>query len=146
FSPGDEVANTLGAGLTALLVNFPRVDELVDFRVEYFPSRQYLDLLDGRRPPEDPTMPHQVSLNFVEDYSGQPYLLALHLGALPGLEDQAWGKRVDVAVGYETRGYKRTPIEDVDREQHLFLGVSLNLQGVFDTGVAGKRGAAKTVR
>src|SRR5262245_12560696 len=53
FSPGDEIANTLGAGLTALLINFPRIDELIDFRVEYFPSRQYRDLLDGERPPPD---------------------------------------------------------------------------------------------
>jgi hypothetical protein len=148
FSPGDQIANMLGAGLTAVLVNYPRVDDLIDFRVEYFPSRQYLDLLDGKRPPEDPTMPHQTSLNFVEDYSGQRYLLALHLGALPWLEEQRWAKLVDVAVGFETRGYKPTPVEEgVEREQHLFLGLSLNLQGVFDTLLGDQRsGAGKTVR
>jgi hypothetical protein len=139
FSPGDEIANTLGAVMTALAVKYPRFDELFDFRVEYFPSRQYLDLLDGKRPPEDPTMPHQISLNIVEDYSGQRYLLALHLGALPPLRDSTWAQFVDVAVGYETHGYKPDPIEPVDREQHLFLGVSLNAQGLFDWALGPKK-------
>jgi hypothetical protein len=141
FSPGDAIANVLGAGLTAAMVNFPRLDELIDFRVEYYPSRQYLDLLAGKRPPgEDPTMPRQISLNFAEDYSGQRYLLALHLGGLPGLRGQTWARLVDVAVGYETKGYKPDPIEtDVERERHLFLGVSVNLQGVIDLALGGRR-------
>jgi len=135
FSPGDELANALGATLAGLRTAFPRINRLIDFRVEYYPSKQYIDLVEGRRPPEDPTMPHQVSLNIAEDYSGQRYLLALHLGGLPGLEDQTWARLVDVAVGYETKGYKPQPIDPVDRTRHLFLGLTLNAQGLFDLGL-----------
>src|SRR5690606_2830271 len=41
FSPGDFVMNTLGAAAAVALELSPRLDELVDFRVEYWPSAQY---------------------------------------------------------------------------------------------------------
>jgi hypothetical protein len=146
FSYGDAIANALGAGLSSLMIAYPRVDELIDFRVEYWPSKQYIDLWNGRRPPIDPEEPHQVTLNIAEDYSGQRYLLALHLGGLPGLRDQKWARLVDIAVGYETRGYKPDPIEpNVDRTRHLFLGVSLNAQGLFDLALGGRRNKAARV-
>ena len=140
FSPGDAIANTLGATLSGLMIRYPRVDELLDFRVEYWPSQQYIDLWNGLRPPIDPEEPHQVTLNIAEDYSGQRYLLALHLGALPGLRAQKWARLVDVAVGYETKGYKPDPIEpDVDRTRHLFVGLTFNAQGLFDLALGGRR-------
>jgi hypothetical protein len=146
FSPGDAIFNALGAGLNVAMLAYPRLDELIDFRVEYFPSREYRDLLGGERPPEDPARPHQVSLNFVEDYSGQRYLLALHLGALPWLEGRTWARLFDLAVGYEARGYKPEPIDaGVSRNQHLFLGLSVNFQGLVDLALADRRdGLAST--
>jgi hypothetical protein len=141
FSPGDAIFNTLGAALNAAMVTWPRVDELIDFRVEYFPSKDYLDLVAGKRPAvEDPTMPHQTSLNIVEDYSGQRYLLALHLGALPGLRDQRWARLIDAAVGYETDRYKPDPVEPgARRTEHLFLGLSFNMQGLIDMTLSGRK-------
>jgi hypothetical protein len=38
-------------------------------------------------------------------------------------------------LGFDSRGYKPDPpqgLPDYDHHQHLFLGVSLNAQGVFD--------------
>jgi hypothetical protein len=146
FSYGDAIGNVLGAGLSGLMIRYPYVDELLDFRVEYWPSQEYIDLWNGHRPPVDPERPHQVTLNIAEDYSGQRYLFALHLGALPGLRDQTWARLVDVAVGYETRGYKPDPIEpDVDRTRHLFVGLSLNAQGLFDLALSGRRSKAARV-
>jgi len=140
FSPGDAIFNTLGAGLNFVMLAYPPLDELIDFRVEYFPSKEYLDLLDGKRPPEDPTKPRQISLNIAEEYSGQRYLLALHLGALPWLRGQTWARLVDVAVGYETDKYKPDPIDpDVRRSQHLFLALSVNMQGLIDLALADRR-------
>jgi hypothetical protein len=133
FSPGDAIFNTLGAGLNVAMLTYPPLDELIDFRVEYFPSREYRDLVSGKRPAVDPAMPRQVSLNFVEDYSGQRYLLALHLGALPLLRDVTWARLVDAAVGYETDKYKPEPISPgYRRTRHLFVGVSVNMQGLID--------------
>jgi hypothetical protein len=137
FSPGDAVFNALGAGLNVALLAYPPLDELIDFRVEYFPSREYRELLGGRRPPPDPTGARQVSLNFVEDYSGQRYLLALHLGALPPLRGQPWARLVDVAAGFEADKFKPEPMDPgARRRQHLFLGLSVNMQGVVDLALA----------
>lgn len=141
FSPGDAVFNGLGGALAFAMLAYPPLDALVDFRVEYLPSREYRDLLDGRRPPDGPAGPRQASLNFVEDYSGQRYLLALHVGALPFLRGRAWARLVDVAVGYETRGYMPAPIDPaVRRQRHLFLGLSVNLQGLVDLALSDRTG------
>ena len=144
FSPGDQIANTLGAVLSAVMVNVPRVDELIDFRVEYFPSKEYRDLWAGRSAPADPDEPQQTWANIAEDYSGQRYLLALHVGALPGLRGRTdWSRFtrfVDVAVGYETDKYKPDPIDaGAVPSQHLFLGLTLNAQGLVDGLLEGRR-------
>jgi hypothetical protein len=139
-SPGDAIFNALGAGLNVVMLAYPPLDELIDFRVEYFPSKEYRLLLDGKRPPRDAAMLRQVSLNFVEDYSGQRYLLALHVGALPGLRGRTWARLVDVAVGYEGDKYKPYSIDpDVRRSQHLFVGLSVNMQGLIDLALADRR-------
>jgi hypothetical protein len=126
FSPGDQIANTLGSMLALVLSLSPRADELFDFRVEYYPSTEYRRALseDG-------------DVDIAEDYSGQRYLAALHVGALPGLRARSslrWLKLVDVAVGFETKLYKPEPPDPdaVVPTQHLFLGVSFNAQAALD--------------
>lgn len=130
FSYWDFIFNTLGAGLAFAQSTWPRVDEFVDFRVEYFPSATYRSRFSGKG-----------DVDIAEDYSGQTYLLALHLGGFHGLRDSRWGwwaRYVDVAVGFETRGYKPEPLveptepESVTHRQTVFLGVTLNAQGLFD--------------
>jgi hypothetical protein len=133
FSPGDFTMDTAGAVLGAALDLFPRLDELVDFRVQYWPSPQYVKNLD----PDSSCsmrvkgMPSCSRLNIAEDYSGETYLLALHLGGLHVLPE--WSKFIDVVGGFDSRHYK-PPEQDlnVTRTQQWFLGVSLNAQGVFD--------------
>jgi hypothetical protein len=133
FSYWDFAFNTLGAALAFAQSTWPRVDEFVDFRVQYFPSQAYLDQLKGG------------NVNVAEDYSGETYLLAMHLGAFHRLRDWRWGgwsRFVDVAVGFETRGYKPEPPYEIHpddpdrmdykRRQTLFFGVTLNAQGIFD--------------
>ena len=143
FSYWDFAFNTLGAALAFAQSTWPRVDELVDFRVQYFPSTGYRERFQGG------------DVDVAEDYSGQTYLLALHLGALPGLRDARWAwwsQFVDVAVGFETRGYKpEPPPEAMDPlRQTLFFGVTLNAQGVVDRlslpAVGGAQGPARPVR
>lgn len=140
FSYGDFAMNTLGMATAIALDLWPRLDELIDFRVQYFPSARYLENLDGA-PNADgsPSCPKGgcSRWNIAEDYSGQTYLLALHLGAIAPLRNWkygAWSRFVDVAVGFETRNYKPPP-DPTNRpkaHQELFIGVSLNAQGLFD--------------
>jgi predicted lipoprotein DUF2279 len=139
FSFGDLTFNTIGAGLALLFSNFPRLDELFDYRVEYWPSDAYRAQLEGG------------NLNIAEDYSGETYLLAFHLGGIHSLRDSKYGpwfRFVDVVAGYGTRGYKPEPPPGADPyapSQHMFIGVSLNAQGIFDYLLEGRSNAARKI-
>src|SRR5215468_857372 len=137
FSFSDATGDTLGALAALAFSLWPRLDELFDYRVEYWPSTEYRRQFDGG------------NVNIAEDYSGETYLLALHLGAIRALRDQPWGgwtRFVDVAAGFGTRGYKPDPpssmLPDYQHHQNLYLGVSLNAQGLFDWMFDGRSAAA----
>lgn len=140
FSFSDATGDTLGALAAAAFSLWPRLDELLDYRVEYWPSTEYRRQFDGG------------NVNIAEDYSGETYLLALHLGAIHALRDQSWGgwtRFVDVAAGFGTRGYKPDPpsrmLPDYQHHQNLYLGVSLNAQGLFDWLLGGRSEPARKI-
>lgn len=123
FSTGDMIGNAGGALLSALLINEPAIDRLIDFRIDYRPTHEYREgFKDG-------------DVNFAEDYSGQTYLLALHLDGIPGLTDSkwsSWARFVDVVGGYQSINYKPEPFDpDAIESQHLFLGAALNVQAIL---------------
>jgi hypothetical protein len=127
FSFSDATSDTLGALAALALSLSPRLDELFDYRVQYWPSPAYRRQFDGG------------NVNIAEDYSGEIYLVALHLGAIHALRDYKWGgwsRFVDVAAGFGTTGYKPDPpsrmLPDYEHHQNLYLGVSLNAQGLLD--------------
>jgi hypothetical protein len=130
FSFSDLTGDTAGAIAALLLDNFPRLDEMFDYRVQYWPSTEYWNNVSGGN--------GLSRLNIAEDYSGETYLLAYHLGSIHALREQSWGtwsRFVDLAVGFETRGYKPSPptgYPDNEHHQSVFLGVSFNAQGFFD--------------
>jgi hypothetical protein len=153
FSYGDLAMDTVGMFMAIALDLWPRLDELFDFRVQYFPSARYIDNLDGS-PNKDGTpscRPGGCSRwNIAEDYSGETYLLALHLGAIQPLRDMKygdWTRFVDVALGFQTRNYKPPP-DPADRlvpRQDLFVGISLNAQGMFDYFFSGRHESLRKV-
>jgi hypothetical protein len=127
FSFSDATFDTLGALAAVALTLSPRLDELFDFRVDYWPSSAYRRQFDGG------------NVNVAEDYSGETFLLALHLGGIHALRDHRWGgwtRFVDVAAGFGTRGYKPDPpsrmLPDYEHHQNLYFGVALNAQGLCD--------------
>jgi len=129
FSPGDIMGNTAGALFGVATELSPGLDRLLDYRLQYWPSAGYLAGLQ---------QPHAARdrLPF-EDYGGQTYLLALHALALPGVDPQGawWAKSLDLVVGFHIenpRPEATPPMSGVVTTQHLFVGVSLNLQGLFD--------------
>lgn len=132
FSFGDFAFNTLGAALAFAQSISPTFDELVDFRVQYFPSPAYRTSAAGG------------DVDVAEDYSGQTYLLALHLGAIRPLRNTPiLGKAarfVDLALGFQSRGYRPKPPagETYARSQASFIGLSLNAQGLFDYLLRGR--------
>jgi hypothetical protein len=140
FSYGDFVFNTAGAALGVLLSTVPALDDLIDFRVQYWPSREYKQHVRA-----------SGDVNVAEDYSGQTYLLALHLGGIPALRRARWGgwsRFVDVAIGFETRGYKpeQIPVDNAHPvNQKLFIGLTLNAQGLFDYLLRGRSEPARKI-
>jgi len=133
FSFSDLAGDTTGALLALAFELWPRLDEMFDYRVQYWPSSAYAHQVDNA------SSPLGGKLNIAEDYSGQTYLLAFHLGSIQALRDLRFGtvaRFVDLAIGFETRGYKPEPatgeLPPADHHQHLFVGVSLNAQGLLD--------------
>jgi len=119
----DTIANVLGAALGVAMTNVPALDRLVDFRLQYFPSRDY------RR-----AFQKTGSVDIGQDYSGQSYVLALHLGAVPYLDGEwaYWSRFVDLAVGFEAMHYSPAPEMRTDApRQTLYAGVAVNMQGVL---------------
>jgi len=117
------LANFAGAGFAVLLDNVVAADRLLDFRLQYFPSAAY------RR-----TFRENGSVDVAQDYTGQSYLFALHLSALPRTNSPVmyWMRFVDLAVGFEAHHYAPITVPpDTPRRQTLFLGLSINMQGVL---------------
>ena len=144
FSPGDMWFNTAGAVLGALQEMYPRLDELVDFRVAYAPSDEYLGLWRG----EYHGSKKGNSLNIAEDYSGQTYYLALHLGAVPGVDRAPRPvatalSYLDVGVAFESRKYKPDAPPGSVATQEVFLGVTLDLQKLSDRALREHRTSRK---
>jgi hypothetical protein len=121
FSFGDMAANLGGAGLALAMRSWPALDETIDLRVSYWPSPAYRAA---------------GGLNFAEDYSGQTYLLALHLKAVTPSE--GWvailGRHLDLTLGYRALDFKpdRAPAVRYVPRRQLGLGVTLNLGQILD--------------
>ncbi|MBK9071873.1 MAG: DUF2279 domain-containing protein [Myxococcales bacterium] len=132
MSPGDLAGDATGCLLSWVMERSPTLDRMFDLRVEYVSSPEYRrTFLDG-------------DINIAEDYSGQSFMLAAHIGEMPWLRAQPSAKYlryVDVVVGFKTRNYKPDPDPELgkQRRQTLFLGLSLNAQAVWDDVFARQR-------
>lgn len=123
FEVGDVVANFSGALFNVLLENVPQLDRLIDLRLDYWPSREYLHLI------------RHGNIDGAQDYSGQSYLFAVHLRAIPGLDAPwlGWTRYVDAVIGFETRNYAPAPDDpNAVRRQVLYGGVAIDMQAVLE--------------
>jgi hypothetical protein len=133
FSPSDMAGNTVGALLAFAMSNWPQLDDALDVRVQWFPSRQF------RRNP---------SADFVEDYNGEKYLFAFKPRSIRAIREGDWSVRwlefVDPVIGFDSRGYKPTPLPtDMElRKQEVFVGVTIDLQAFFDETLGHSRSRA----
>jgi hypothetical protein len=134
FSFSDLTGDTVGMVLALLLDNMPKLREVFAYRVEDFPSRAYARKIAGTSPC---ALGGCSRWNIAEDYSGQTYLAAFHLAGIPAVRNKLGklSRFVDVAVEFDSRGYKPPPDADIAKpiRQDLFMGLSINAQGIFDT-------------
>lgn len=123
FSPGDFAANMAGMGAALAFRHTPGLDNALDFRVQWFPS---------------PAFRRQPGANFAEDYTGQTYLLAFKPRALIKARESNGALHalqfINPVIGFETRGYfpASSAGERVTQRQRVFLGLTLDLQAIFD--------------
>ncbi len=137
FSYQDITANLTGNTLAILLMGFPVLDRALDVRIEYLPTRQFIDdLIDNG------------GVDAAEDYTGQAFLLAYHLGSIGPLHRTrylGWTRYVDVVMGYQARNYKPEPDDPAanPREQELYFGLTLDMQALLgDLRKKVRRGSA----
>ncbi len=126
FSQQDMVANLAGVGVGALMTEWEALDRAIDIRIQYFPTQEFVDQLvnDG-------------VVDAAEDYSGQAFVVAHHLGSIGPLRRSdyfGWTRYLDVVAGYRAVNYKPTPTEPGNpRQQELYFGLTLNMQEIFNT-------------
>ena len=114
FSPEDMISNTLGAGLGYLLVKYPRVNDFIDYRIEYAPSL-------SSRPQADVTT----------DYEHLKYMLAFRLAGFESLKDSPL-RFLDVLGGYYTRGYHGAAASQ-SKDREIFIGIGLDVAELLPT-------------
>ncbi len=134
FSFSDLAGDTIGAALAFAFEMSPRLDEMFDYKVQYWPSHQYIEKLDGSSPCPSGGC---SKFNIAEDYSGETYLLSFHLSSIHQLRDSKygwWTRYIDLAVGYDSRYYKPEPnaSEMLTPHQDAFFGVTINAQEICD--------------
>jgi len=123
FSPSDLTANALGALAAVAMSNWPALDDAIDFRVQWYPSRAFR---------------HSPSPDFAEDYSGQTYLLAYKPRSIAAVREADGPLTVlpfiNPVLGFAARHYKPAPEpgDSAPRRQTVFAGFTVDLQAVVD--------------
>jgi len=106
FSHEDFIADAGGVLASWWLAKNPAWDDLIDIRMEYWPSAGF-----------------NVKEDAASDYTGMKHLLAFSGAAIPMFQETPlqW---LELQTGYYTRGFRSfdTPLEN-GPERHLFVGV-----------------------
>ena len=124
FSMEDLVADAGGVLASWFLATHPQWDDLIDIRMEYWPSAGF-----------------DLGKDASSDYSGMRHLLAFKSSGIPALSTTPL-RWFELQTGYYTRGFRSyddAALRD-NPERHLYVGVGLSIPELF-----GKRPAARTV-
>ena len=116
FSREDMVADLVGGALGYLFETHPRLDALLDLRLQYQPSRG-----PGRERNFDP----------FGDYSGQRYLLVLKASGMPSLREHPLLRYLELNVGYGTRNFEAESRPFAQPTRHAYVGIAFNLTEVL---------------
>jgi len=108
FSPGDAIANTLGASYRYLQYKFPYLNNIKP-KISYYPSDEFRDgKIKGS--------------NITDDYSGQKFWLSMKLNKIIPEMKNYWPDWLMFATGYGIRDYKSN---NMHREFYLALDIDI---------------------
>lgn len=117
FSKEDLIMNAVGTGLGLLFEKNKPLDDLLDFRLHYWPSG------DAKRL-------NQVGP--IGDYSGQTYLLVAKATGIPQLRSHDVLRYFELAAGYGSRGFEPNDGAPApNRSRHVYFGISLNISEIL---------------
>lgn len=112
FAKEDMIANAAGIGFSYLRGVFPKLEEIGDYRIQYWPSGH-----DG--------------INIFGDYEGQNFRLVFKPAGLDFLKNSIV-RYLEFHIGYEATGFDRgAGFNDTDRRRKIFLGLGLNFDELF---------------
>ncbi len=114
FSPEDLIADSLGAGTSYLLAKHPDLDNKIDFRIEYTPSKGSNGKVDQ-----------------VADYSGMKHLFAIKGSGFKSLQHTPL-KYLEIHLGYYTRGYRSYDKGYYEKSRNPYVAIGINIQRVFN--------------
>lgn len=131
FSREDALANVAGGALAYLMETHPRLDAMLDLRLQYWPSDG-----PGRR----------RSFNPFGDYSGQRYLLALKASGVPAWREHPLLRYLEFNIGYGARNFETESRALVRPTRHVYVGIALNLSEALGQTVFRGQPAAAPAR
>ncbi|MBL7186021.1 MAG: DUF2279 domain-containing protein, partial [Phycisphaerae bacterium] len=111
FSWQDEAMDTIGVGMSYLRHRFPSLKDMVDFRLEWYPS---------------PAFRHGDRSDPFTDYSGQKYLFALKPDGFLKTNNPLL-KSIEIQLGYYSRGYGEDRRYFNSESRHSYFGIGLNV-------------------
>ncbi|MEW6001873.1 MAG: DUF2279 domain-containing protein [Nitrospirota bacterium] len=114
FSYEDVIMNGIGSFMGYLRYRYPDISRKIDVRLEYFPSKGFLE---------------KKRLDFTTDYDGMKFLFAIKLDGFDFIFDfikDKYLKYLELDVGYYTRGYKWETTKEKSRNIYFGIGVSIS--------------------
>lgn len=131
FSWEDILMDTIGITIGWVLDQYPKIDELIGLRWEWFPSENYLDKRQKDK------------FDFMSDYDGQKFYLSLKAKGIPGLREKWYTRYLTADVGFFTRGYKPDhtagEMRNQNNSQWFSYGLGLNLGALINDVSSGNK-------
>lgn len=121
FSWEDLLFDTSGILLAYFVDHYPWAAQLIDFRLQYFPSSTYRH------------SDFQKQTDIATDYDGEVFWLGIKTTGIPLLNDYWFTRYFTLDIGYGTTGYANEETTAY-RQRHLYYGIGINLSElIFQT-------------
>ena len=111
FSYEDLVMNTAGAILSYLLQKYPKLDDILDFRVAFQPGGKY-------------------KADIFTNYESTDYIMAIQLNGFETIKNHRYLKPlrfVEFQVGYRARGFDKDTSMVDKKSTEFFVAIGLNI-------------------
>lgn len=114
FCPQDIISDAVGIAFAYFADKYPKFDEMVGLRWEYWPSQDWMDKRTKSK------------LDFPSDHSGQKFFLSFKAKGVPSLAENWYTKYLTLDLGFGVKGYSPNYSTNV-KSQYVSYGIGINL-------------------